>query len=292
MFSNERLGTLLARNDLQLGAGADGIWHHGIIHTTAEQAVEREFRERVGAQHYDDYLVSIARHHSIPVMDREIDRFLAQLPPGALILDIGGCWGWHWRRLAATRPDVGVLIIDFVRVNLGHARKLLGSLIGTQVALMHADAMAVPFPAAGSGFEGFDGVWTVQVFQHIPDFARACSEARRVLKPGGRFTNHSLHVTPFNRMLYRLFRKPYHLDGIRKDQFYLSRANDSQRRILDGIFVEGRDRYTECLFHPDLKWHWSGRRGSLLGSFDARLSDLPWLGRWVARQRGFEGRKA
>ena len=291
-FTNEQLATLFETEDLGLGTDAHGIWHHTVMSRTFEQAVEHELRERIAAEHYGDYLYSIARYHSIPVMDREIDRFLAQLPQGALILDIGGCWGWHWRRLAATRPDVGVLIIDFVRANLGHARKLLGPLIGTQVALMHADAMTLPFPEPGSDFEGFDGVWTVQVFQHIPDFAQVCREAYRVLKPGGRFTNHSLHKTPLNRMVYWLLRKHYHLDGIRKDQFHLSRANDSQRRILNEIFVDGRDRYTECLFHPDMKCPWSGRLGSILGAFDAWLSDLPWLGRWVARQRGFEGIKA
>ena len=292
MVTNNRLRALLSRDDLHIGADPDGIWNCTISGMTTEQEVERKLREGVAARHYDDYLANIARNHSIPVMDREIDRFLAQMPPGALILDIGGCWGWHWRRLAATRPDVGVLIIDFVRANLGHARKLLGALIGTQVALMHADALAIPLPSARSSFEGFDGIWTVQVFQHIPDFEQACKEAHRVLKPGGWFTNHSLHATPFNRVIYRLLRKHYHLDGIRKNQFHLTRANDGQRRILDGIFVEGRDRYTECLFHPDLKFHWAGRHNSFLGIFDAQLGDLPWLGKWVARQRGFEGRKA
>lgn len=134
--------------------------------------------------------------YSIPVMSHEVDRFLASMPHGALILDVGGCWDWHWRRLAKSRPDVGVLIIDFVRASLIHAEKVLGSLVGTQVALMHADATALPFTDAGADFPGFDGVWSVQTFQHIPDFSQACHEALRVLKTGGRLENYSLHVTP------------------------------------------------------------------------------------------------
>ena len=83
-----------------------------------------------------------------------------------------------------TRPDVGVLIVDFVRSNLPHARNILGDLVGGQVALMHADATALPF-AVDSSFQDFDGVWTVQTFQHIPAYDKAVVEAYRVLKGGG-----------------------------------------------------------------------------------------------------------
>lgn len=106
------------------------------------------------------------------------------MPQGALILDVGGCWGWHWRRLSKTRPDVGVLIVDFVRANLVHAQNVLGELVGDQVALMHADATALPF-IVDSRFKGFNGVWTVQTFQHIPAYDKAVAEAFRVLKGGG-----------------------------------------------------------------------------------------------------------
>ena len=290
MIMHNGLATLLRTNSFV--RDVDGIYAMPPKGPAIEQTLERKLRERVASQQYDDYFTPIARSHSIPVMDYEVDRFLKRMPPGALILDIGGCWGWHWRRLAATRPDIGVLIVDFVRNNLGHACKLLGPLVGTQVALMHADAMALPFPEAGMGWAGFHGVWTVQVFQHIPNFTHACREAYRVLRPGGRFANHSLHITPFNRTLYRLLGQQYHCDGMRNNQFHLTRANDKQRQILADLFKGGEDRYTECLFHPDLKWHWTGSRKNLVGAMDARLGNFPWFGKWIARQRGFEGRKA
>ncbi len=222
-----------------LAQGPDGIYSAPMPSSASDQAPERALRERVAAQHYDSYLAAIAHSHSIPVMDHEVDRFLARMPQGALILDIGGCWGWHWRRLATTRPDVGVLIIDFVHANLSHAQKVLGPLVGAQVALMHADATALPFPDADAASAGFDGVWTVQVFQHIPDFARACREAHRVLKPGGQFANYSLHPTPLNRTIYRLLGKTFHTEGMVKNAFHFTSANDSQRQIIADIFGGG-----------------------------------------------------
>jgi ubiquinone/menaquinone biosynthesis C-methylase UbiE len=188
----------------------DGIYAAPTPTFAQDQDVERELRERVAAQPYDDYMAVIAQSHSIPVMDHEVDRFLATIPRNGIILDAGGCWGWHWRRLAATRPDVGVVIIDLVRANLLHAKRELGELVGGQVALMHADATALPFSDAGNAWPGFDGVWSVQVFQHIPDFGRACREAHRVLRSGGRFATYSLHITPLNRAIYHLLGKPYH----------------------------------------------------------------------------------
>jgi len=256
---------------------------------TAQQA-EHELRARVAAQYYDDYLGAIAQSHSIPVMDREVDRFLGAMPLGAAILDVGGCWGWHWRRLASVRPDVGVLIIDFERGNLSHARRLLGPLVGSQVALMHADATALPFPD-GDPQTGFDGVWSVQVLQHIPDFETACQEAHRVLRPGGLFANYSLHRTPFVRAVYRMFGRPYHSEGTVEGVYHLTRASDAQQQLIASCFGGARSRYTECLFHPDLKLTFSGRDDSTIGRLDAWLSDAPVLSRWVARQRSTEARK-
>lgn len=286
MITHPQLSSLLTAGPLT--QGSDGIYSIPIPPSASDQDAERALRERVAAQQYDNYLATIAFNHSIPVISHEVDRFLASMPHGALILDVGGCWGWHWRRLAKSRPDVGVLIIDFVRASLIHAEKVLGSLVGTQVALMHADATALPFTDAGADFPGFDGVWSVQTFQHIPYFSQACHEAHRVLKTEGRLENYSLHVTPLVQSIYRLFGRPYHKEGMVKDLFHLARANDRQQAALADIFggpVE--NRYTECLFHPDLMLTFTGGEGSWMGQLDARLGDFPALGRWRARQRSF-----
>lgn len=276
--TEDRMRGLLAG----LERGPDGIWSGAM--PAGNQEAERKLREQVAAEHQGDYLTNIARHHSIPVMDHEVGRFLDSLPPDAAILDVGGCWGWHWRNLPEQRPEACVVIVDFVRANLRHARNMLGSLVDSRVALVHADATALPFTDAV-----FDGFWTVQTFQHIPDFRQACCEAHRVLKGGGRLANYSLHITPAVQLVYRLFGKTYHREGMVRDLFHLTRANDAQREILAEVFgAPVVDRYTECLFHPDLKATFSGRAGSLAGRLDARLGDVPTVGRWLARQRSFE----
>lgn len=291
MILHERIARLIAGTGFS--KDSDGVYSAPIPGSAGDQAAERELRERVASRRYEDYLATVARNHSVAVMDREVDVFLRKLPEGALVLDIGGCWGWHWRRLAATRPDVAVVIVDFVRANLRHARQVVGSLADTQVALVHADATSLPFVDA-SPDAGFDAVWTVQVFQHIPDFALACTEAARVLKPGGRFVNYSLHPTPFVRAIYRLMGKRYHTEGHVQGAFHLFRASDRQRALVADILGAGRlegERYTECLFHPDLKLTFTGKPGSVIGRIDSRLGDLPAVARWIARQRSFEAVK-
>lgn len=227
---------------------SDGIYT-AELPDSMDQADEVRLREKVATSKYDDYLKAISGSHSIPVMDYEVDRFLSKIPEGGVILDVGGCWGWHWRRLASTRPDVGVLIIDFVRANLFHAKHILGKLVGEQVALMHADATALPFSDASEDV-GFDGIWTVQVFQHIPDFRRACNEAHRVCRPGGVFINYSLHNTPTVRVVYRLLGKAFTSEGMIANTFYLCRANEAQKKVVSEIFGNVTDRYTECFFSP------------------------------------------
>lgn len=275
------------QNILQsLHADTDGIYGN-LTSISQDQSVEIALREHVAAAHYENYLESVSTSHSITVMDNEVDRFLAKIPHDGLILDVGGCWGWHWRRLAQTRPDVGVLIIDFVRSNLVHAKNVLGELVGHQVALMHADATALPF-TINSASEGFDGVWTVQTFQHIPAFEKAVSEAHRVLKKGGVFANYSLNIQPPLRRLYQLLGRNYVVNGSMNGQFWLARASKEQMECIKMIFDSAvAERWTEILFSPELHFPSPGRNGSLLGKLDVVLSNnVGFLG-WLARQKSF-----
>ena len=269
---------------------ADGIYGKPAL-PTPDQATEIELRERIAVRKYDNYFEVISQNHSIPVMDREIDRFLAQIPQSGLILDVVASRGWQSRRLPKTLPDVGVNIVDFVRSNLPHARNVLDDLVGSQVALMHADATALPF-VLDENFQGFDGVWTVQTFMHIPEFKRAVSEANRVLKPGGLFSNYSLNVQPHLRLLYQLLHKAYVTEGWVPDNFWLARASKKQKLLIEEIFHSPvRERWSEILFSPEIHLTFPGRLGSRLGRIDSRLSnDYGFLG-WFARQRSFHCRK-
>jgi SAM-dependent methyltransferase len=160
----------------------------------------------------------------------------------------------------------------------------LGSLIGGQVELVHADATALPFPD-----EVIDGVWTVQTLQHIPSYIIAFHESYRVLKKDGRFINYSLHITPVIKFIYKMLEKNYHENGDVKDLFYLRRANNKQKEELSNIFTgEVFDKFSECLFHPDLKLTFTGKEGSWIGRLDYYLGNCSVISNLIARQRGFE----
>jgi ubiquinone/menaquinone biosynthesis C-methylase UbiE len=289
MRGSIKIQDILSFNKIPLGQ--DGIYSTPALSFTDVQEEERKLRESVASKHYDNYLEAISKSHSIPVMDYEVKRFINKLPANARILDIGGCWGWHWRNISELRPDIEVLIVDFVRTNLYHAQTILGSMVGKQIYLLHADAIALPFDTDKPDAPRFDGVWTVQVFQHIPDFRNACNEAFRVLKLGGQFASYSLHITPFNRLIYSILNKCYFIKGVINNQYYLERANNQQRQIVMDVFGNVKDRYTEMLFHPDLKFCISGRQNNWIGKLDAFLGDFSRLSNLFARQRSFEATK-
>jgi hypothetical protein len=92
-------------------------------------------------------------------------------------------------------------------------------------------------------------------------------------------------------MIFKLFGKKYHVDGVLEDRFYLKRANDEQEEIIRQIFGNVKSRYTEGLFHPDLKLFFSAKAGSLLGRVDAWLGNFPFFTKLIARQRSFHAVK-
>jgi ubiquinone/menaquinone biosynthesis C-methylase UbiE len=264
---------------------ADGIYSAPL--PVLEQQAD-EFRERaaVGGRDYPDLLLEISRHHSIPVMDREVREFLRGIPVGGLVADVGGGWGWHWRNLGTWRPDVGVLVVDFVRQNLRQAARLLGGLVNNQVFLVHGDATALPFPPSA-----FDGYWTVQTLQHVPRFEQAIEEAHRVLRPNAQFACYSLNRAKLVEITYRLLGRPYHVRGSHAGGFYLARTSDDQRTVIERVFGSVvRNRYTEILFQPDLRLR-PGGEASRIAAIDARLSSSMPLFAWIARQRSYHTRK-
>jgi ubiquinone/menaquinone biosynthesis C-methylase UbiE len=255
-----------------LTLGDDGIW--GNVEPSQYQKVEQTLREEVANAEYDDYLLEISKHHSIEVMDKEVKDFIQRIPVNGVICDVGGCWGWHWRNLHIYRPDISVVIVDFVRANLQHARKLLGDVVGSNIFLVHGDATNLSFKD-----EIFDGYWSVQTLQHIPDLRIALREAKRVLKEGGVFTNYSLNNSSLMQKIYSFFQKEYVIDSF-TSTFYLRRDNVQSCRVyLEYFYSKSKISYSEILFKPEFRiWH-SGRTGSLLGKIDSLLSgDMQLLG--------------
>ena len=81
----------------KMSLGPDGIW--GDVDDYGQQEDEKKLRQSVARQVYSDYLLELSGHHSISVMDREIEKFLSLIPNAGVVLDIGGCWGWHWKKI-------------------------------------------------------------------------------------------------------------------------------------------------------------------------------------------------
>ncbi len=234
-----------------------------------------------------DLLAEISVHHSVPVMDHEVRNFLAKIPKGGVILDMGGCWGWHWRNISQIRPDVRIVIIDMVEENLVKAKGFLGSLVSQQIDLVCGNGVCLPFPD-----ESFDGYWSVQTLQHIESFEQVVTEAHRVLKPNGPFVSYSLNYQPPVAALFKLLKRPYHVQGVVGGRYYLERGSVRQESMIARIFgVKVLRRYTEVLFNPDLGLHGSGGERSVLGSLDKSISGTWFLPRLFARQVSFHASK-
>ena len=261
---------------------SDGIYGHPPLNLA--QKSELSFRESITfATAPGNTLKAIGKHHSIPVMDREVRRFTKQLPLNARIVDVGGGWGWHWRNLFQFRPDIQVFLVDLARSNLLRAKVLLEPQISSSVFLVHGDALALEFPT-----NSFDGYWSVQTLQHIPDLGRALGEARRVLKVGGQFANYSLNVQPIIRLMLRATRRPYVTEGEYDDHLYLRRAAKGEKHtISDSFNAPVSHRFTEFLFQPNLRTTFTGREHSRLGKLDSHLSTSNSLLGSLARQQSF-----
>ena len=142
----------------------------------------------------------------------------------------------------------------------------------------------------GTFVQGPDGIYSASK----PSFVSGQDAARKLREQVAVdfFVNYSLHTDPFTRVVYWLLVKTFHKEGMRKNKFHLSRANDRQRQIVVDIFIgEVLDCYDGCLHHPDLRLTFGGRVGSPIEKLDKMLGELPQLVRWIARQSSFEARK-
>ena len=267
-----------------LKVDSDGIYCSSFNNAT--QAAEIAHRRRVASRANINYLIEIAQHHSIPVMDREVRRVLSRLnPAGALILDVGGCWGWHWRNEDWIRDGHKVLIVDFVKENLIHAKHLLGKKIGTSVFLVHGDASNLPFSS-----NQFDLYWSVQTLQHIRRYKDAVAEGYRVLARKGYFIDYSLNRPLILRGMYWLLGVPY-IDEGDFGKYFLRRGSLKSKEVIEKEFrATAHTRYSEIFIQPEFHFT-AGSEKSILGALDARLSGSSKLIGAVARQISFEIQK-
>ena len=258
----------------------DGIYSYEFNNTDQEDEIKT--RTSVADETYDDYLMTLSQHHSIPVMDKEVKLFCDRMPENACIIDVGGCWGWHWRDMSKIRPDVKIFIVDFIKGNLHHAKNILKEEVNRSVFLIHGDATDLIFDDGV-----FDGYWSVQTLQHIPDFKKTILEAHRVLKKDGLFANYSLNNQYFIKFIYIILGKEYIVQG-NSPRFYLSRASKEQKNIVSEVFNKNvQTRHSEIIFKPELKISFLGKENSIFGILDSYLSNNIGFASSFARQQSY-----
>jgi ubiquinone/menaquinone biosynthesis C-methylase UbiE len=254
---------------------------YGKIKSPTSQKKEFKNRRKVAKSYYQNFYNHISDHHSIQVMDREIANLLEKIPKNSIICDIGGCWGWHWRNISLQRPDINIVIIDLVYENLLIAKKLLKKKINKQIYLVNDDICELKINK-----KIFNTVWTVQTLQHIPKYSNAIKNIYKIIKEDGYLYNYNLNINYFVRIIYKLFNKKYLIKGYNND-FYLERSNKNQKKIIKKIFKNKiTTRYTELLFHPDLKIK-TGTVKNLFGKIDTFLSGSLIFKKILARQEAF-----
>jgi ubiquinone/menaquinone biosynthesis C-methylase UbiE len=116
------------------------------------------------------------------------DRVLAGVPDGGTVVDVGGGTGTFAIDLAATRPDIEVVVVDGAPQALELAQAKPGA---DRVRWQHGLAAELPLPDASA-----DAVVMSLLLHHlVPDAKRgALADAHRVLRPTGR-----LHVADWGR---------------------------------------------------------------------------------------------
>src|SRR5258706_6619356 len=127
------------------------------------------------AEHNEKYLVPLIFE---PYATDLANRLVSRSP--ATVLEIAAGTGVVTRALASALPEsTSIVATDLNQPMLDQASK-----VGTRrpVQWRQADAMQLPFPDAA-----FDAVACQFGVMFFPDKAKAFSEARRVLKPGGIF---------------------------------------------------------------------------------------------------------
>ena len=238
-------------------------------------------RKKVAKKNYPNYLKEISLHHSISVMDKEVKKFINLLPKKSIICDIGGSWGWHWRNVSLIRPDIKIVIVDFIFENLLIAKKILKEKINKNIFLINDDCCNFYIK---NNF--FDAIWSVQTLQHIPEYNKILKNIYNQLKNGGYFYNCNLNTNHLVRFIYAIFNKKYVIKG-NSNNYYLERSNKKQKEDLEKVFKnKSLTVYSELLFHPDLKIY-TGSKNNIFGKIDSFLTGECIIKKIFARQEAF-----
>jgi SAM-dependent methyltransferase len=249
------------------------------------QDEELLLRDNVAApfmQSRDEAVREATRHHARGPMLRRAEEMTRAAGEGAVILDIGCGFGWHWVELSLARPDQKFILLDFSAQNLRVCRSLMPLDRHPNVLCVQASALDLPLRDRTVAL-----AWTVQVLQHLGADQRAVAfrEMHRVLRRAGLFYIAWLRPVPMVRMVYRLFAKRYHETGVTPYGLYLDRLVPAVRDELLRAFPTAQLTLSESVFHPELRIRPGGRGTAAL---DRIISRSP-LGRLMARQAEISG---
>ncbi len=107
-----------------------------------------------------------------------LDSYVAELPVGARVLEVGSGGGQLALEVARARPDLEWVGVDLSPAQVARATRRTRHL-GARVRFVEASALALPFAA-----RDFDAVVSIGSIKHWPDPARGLHECVRVLRPG------------------------------------------------------------------------------------------------------------
>jgi demethylmenaquinone methyltransferase/2-methoxy-6-polyprenyl-1,4-benzoquinol methylase len=131
------------------------------------------------ARRYDlmNTLMTAGRHHAW----RETVARLAAASPSGPVLDLATGTGDLALAIREAAPDRAVVGVDFSEGMLGQARRKLEARGMPNIALLAADALALPFAD-----QTFACVTSAFLLRNLEDLPRGLAEMRRVTRPGGR----------------------------------------------------------------------------------------------------------
>jgi ubiquinone/menaquinone biosynthesis methyltransferase len=105
---------------------------------------------------------------------------LADLPPGASLLDLGAGTLDGALEIVRRRPDLQVIAADFAREMLKVGRAKLAARPQARIAAHAADGHHLPYAQAA-----FAGAFSGFCVRNLADLPQALGELRRVVRPGG-----------------------------------------------------------------------------------------------------------
>ncbi len=117
-----------------------------------------------------------SRDHFIDVWTRDsLAAPLHDLPPEAVITDLGCSTGYLLEQLERAHPEATLVGVDLVEAGLRKAHKLVPG-----ARLLQADVCALPLADAS-----VDAVVSANLLEHVPDDGKALAEITRILRPAG-----------------------------------------------------------------------------------------------------------